>query len=106
MPAADHDEDAAGSAAKNQRADRAPPVRFDTGVSLREPRDDGVEGAHAIHLQRRQEGRLRDLHLAELAHALLALLLLLQQLALARDVAAVALRGHVLATARRSSRAR
>src|SRR5271165_7529491 len=49
-----------------------------------------------VHLQGGQEGRLRNLHLAELAHALLALLLLFQQLALAGDVATVALRGHVL----------
>src|SRR5581483_11073410 len=42
------------------------------------------------------EGLLRDLHLAELAHALLALLLLLEQLALARDVPSVALGQHVL----------
>src|SRR3712207_6754947 len=50
-----------------------------------------------IHLQRLDERLLRDLDLAELAHALLALLLLLEELALAGDVAAVALRGHVLA---------
>src|SRR6266542_2830461 len=50
-----------------------------------------------VHLQRRDERLLRNLHLAELAHALLAFLLLLQELALARHVAAVAFRGHVLA---------
>ena len=44
-----------------------------------------------IHLQRGQEGALRDFHLAELPHALLALFLLLQQLALARNVPTVAL---------------
>src|SRR5262245_52210143 len=49
-----------------------------------------------LHLQRGDEGLLRDLHLAELAHALLAALLLLGQLALSRDVAAVALGEHVL----------
>src|SRR2546423_14675059 len=49
-----------------------------------------------IDLQRGDEGLLRDVDLAELAHALLALLLLLQELALARDVAAVALGEHVL----------
>src|SRR5690349_12428379 len=49
------------------------------------------------HLERRQERLLRDLHLAHLPHALLALLLLLEELALAGDVAAVALRQHVLA---------
>src|SRR6266511_4081155 len=50
-----------------------------------------------IYLQRRDERLLRDFHLAELAHALLALLLLLQELALARHVAAVAFGGDVLA---------
>src|SRR5262249_36147139 len=49
-----------------------------------------------FHLQRGDEGLLRDLHLPELAHLLLALLLLLEQLALARDVAAIALGDHVL----------
>jgi hypothetical protein len=58
-----------------------------------------------IHLQRGDEGFLRDLDLAELPHLLLAFLLLVQQLALARDVAAVALGGHVLAQARMVSRA-
>src|SRR5262249_58087737 len=53
--------------------------------------------ASHIHLQGGDERLLRDVHLAELAHALLAFLLLLQQLALARGVAAVALGGHVLA---------
>ena len=50
-----------------------------------------------IHLQRGDEGLLRDVDLAELAHALLAFLLLLQQLAFAHHVAAVAFRGNVLA---------
>src|SRR6266566_1989151 len=44
-----------------------------------------------------QERLLRNLHGPDLLHALLALLLVLEQLALARDVAAVALREHVLA---------
>src|SRR5207253_721907 len=54
-------------------------------------------GLSYVHLQRRDERLLRDVDLAELAHALLAFLLLLQELALARHVAAVALGGHVLA---------
>src|ERR1043165_683498 len=49
-----------------------------------------------IHLQRRQERRLRNLHFTELAHPLLAFFLLLQQLPLPRDIAAVALRRHIL----------
>src|SRR5258708_23255423 len=53
--------------------------------------------ASAIHLQRGNEGFLRDVDLAELPHLLLAFLLLLQKLALARDVAAVALCSDVLA---------
>src|SRR5215210_7574741 len=44
-----------------------------------------------------QEGLLRDLDAADLLHPLLALALALEQLALARDVAAVALGRHVLA---------
>src|SRR6185437_9160505 len=47
--------------------------------------------------EHREERLLRHLHPADLLHALLALLLLLEQLALARDVAAVALREHVFA---------
>src|SRR5665213_1098019 len=50
-----------------------------------------------IHLQRRDEGLLRDIHLAELAHLLLALFLLVEELALAGGVAAVAFGGDVLA---------
>src|SRR6185436_16295660 len=47
--------------------------------------------------QHRQERLLRYLHRAQLLHALLALFLLLEELALARHVAAVALREDVLA---------
>src|SRR5262249_20672586 len=50
-----------------------------------------------IHLQRCDEGFLRDVDLAELAHLPLALLLLVEELALAGDVAAIAFGGHVLA---------
>ena len=53
-----------------------------------------------VHLQRRDEGFLRDLHLAELAHPLLALFLLVEELALAGDVAAIAFGGDVLAQGR------
>src|SRR5262245_24515209 len=48
-------------------------------------------------LEDRQEGFLRYLDLPDLLHALLSFLLPLEQLALARDVTAVALGGHVLA---------
>src|SRR5574337_1915610 len=50
-----------------------------------------------LRLQHGHERLLGDVHAADGFHALLALLLLLQQLALAGHVAAVALGGHVLA---------
>src|SRR6185437_9686593 len=50
-----------------------------------------------VDLERGDERLLRDFDLAELAHALLAFLLLLQKLALARHVAAIAFGGDVLA---------
>src|SRR5581483_783331 len=50
-----------------------------------------------IHLQGSDEGLLRDVDLAELPHLLLAFLLLLQKFSFTGDVAAVALRGDVLA---------
>src|SRR5690606_17168186 len=50
-----------------------------------------------VHLQNGKEGLLRDFHPTDLLHALLTFLLLLQQLLLARGVAAVALGQHVLA---------
>src|SRR5262245_57877771 len=50
-----------------------------------------------VHLQSGDEGLLGDVDLTELAHALLAALLLLEQLALPGDVAAIALGEHVLA---------
>src|SRR5262249_37978332 len=49
-----------------------------------------------IRLQHREERLLGDLDLADLLHALLAPGLLRPQFAFTRDVAAVALRGHVL----------
>src|SRR5436190_3290067 len=51
-------------------------------------------GSHPEH---RQEGLLRDLDSADTLHPLFPFLLLLQQLALAADIAAVALGQHVLA---------
>src|SRR5581483_3246912 len=51
----------------------------------------------ALDAEHGEEGFLRDLHRADLLHALLAFLLLLQQLALARDVAAIAFGQHILA---------
>jgi hypothetical protein len=55
------------------------------------------EHPSAIHLQRRDERLLRNVDLAELAHLLLAFLLLLQKFSFSRDVAAVAFCGDVLA---------
>src|SRR6185369_10825004 len=69
-----------------QFAATAPPVRYSL-VSL-------------AHPERRDERLLRDVDLAELAHLLLALLLLVEELALACRVAAVALGRHVLAERR------
>ena len=57
-------------------------------------------------IEDRQEGFLRDLHRAHHLHALLAGLLFLQQLALAADVAAVALGENVLAKRRHTTLAR
>src|SRR5580765_5880838 len=51
----------------------------------------------ALYLQHGQECLLWNLDLADLLHAPLALLLFLEELALTGDVAAVALRGNVLA---------
>src|SRR5689334_17894286 len=53
--------------------------------------------ASHIHLQRGDEGFLRDVDFAELAHALFAFLLLLQKFSFARHVTAVAFCRHVLA---------
>src|SRR6185295_7390303 len=50
-----------------------------------------------VNLQDGQERLLRNLYCADLLHPLLSFLLLFEKLALARDVAAVALRKHVLA---------
>src|SRR5688572_31647022 len=50
-----------------------------------------------LRLQDRHEGRLGDLDVPHHLHLLLALLLLLEELALPADVAAVALGRHVLA---------
>ena len=51
----------------------------------------------SVELQHGEEGFLRHFDRAYLLHALLAFLLFLQKFALTRDVAAVALGGHVLA---------
>src|SRR5450759_567993 len=53
--------------------------------------------AGLAHAQDGEEGLLRDLHRSDALHALLAFLLLLQQLPLPRDVATVALGEDVLA---------
>src|SRR6185437_15308343 len=57
---------------------------------------DSMSGSFASDLQHRQERLLWNLHLSELLHAFLAFFLLLEQLALAADVPAVALGQHVL----------
>src|SRR5215467_4484297 len=55
------------------------------------------KGLIGVHLERGDEGLLRNLDAAEAPHLLLSCLLLVEQLALARDVAAIAFRGHILA---------
>src|SRR5712691_7219850 len=54
-----------------------------------------LSSSRLVRLQHRQKRLLRDLDLADLLHALLAGRLLGPELALARDVAAVALGGHI-----------
>src|SRR5947207_12167740 len=53
--------------------------------------------ALGTHFQHREKRLLRDLDFPDALHPLLAFLLLLEQLALAADVAAVAFGEHVLA---------
>src|SRR3989449_3988835 len=65
-------------------------------VSTTSPRK-AVWMTRLVNLQDRQECLLRDLDGSHLLHPLLSFFLLLEQLALARDVAPVALGGHVLA---------
>src|SRR5438309_1166250 len=64
------------------------------------PLPGGGLGWGLVKRQDRHERLLGDLHIAHPLHPLLAFLLLLQQLALARDVAAVALGDHILALRR------
>src|SRR5204862_7592556 len=61
------------------------------------PRDLALPVGVGADREHAQERLLRHLDPADLLHPLLAFLLLLEQLALARDVAAVALGDHVLA---------
>src|SRR5678815_2082914 len=56
-----------------------------------------IRDSISIYFEDGEEGFLRDLHVANLFHPLLTFLLPLQQLALARYVAAVTLRRDVLA---------
>src|ERR1700758_3960446 len=65
-------------------------------VSTTSPRN-AVWMTRLVNLQDREKRFLRDLDRAHLLHPLLSLFLLLEQLALARHVAAVALGGDVLA---------
>src|SRR5260221_2775220 len=69
----------------------------DLDPGLRRGTDGRAEAlAYVAHAEGGDERLLRDRHAAVFAHALLALLLLLEQLALARRVAAVAFGGDVL----------
>src|SRR5260221_7797529 len=72
-------------------------LAFDLDPGLRRGTDGRAEAlAFVAHAEGGDERLLRDRHAAVFAHALLALLLLLEQLALARRVAAVAFGGDVL----------
>src|SRR5207249_592253 len=90
------------------RGTRTAPSRAQAGASLlsapacaRKGESARCRGAASpsalVELEHRQERLLRHLDAADLLHPLLSLPLLLEQLFLARDVAAVALRDHVLA---------
>src|SRR2546430_9873089 len=68
-----------------------------SGVGRTTPPKKAVWMTRLANLQDRQESLLRDLDGSHLLHPLLSFFLLLEQLALASDVAAVALGGHVLA---------
>src|ERR1700680_2499577 len=72
---------------------RAPP----TQPAPRSASPAGPPAPLSVGPQHGEEGVLRDVHAADPLHALLACLLLLDQLALAGDVAAVALGDDVLA---------
>src|SRR5205814_44723 len=74
----------------------AVPTRWERGSDAFAGRS-GWNGTRLVNLQDRQERLLRDLDRSYLLHPLLSFFLLLEQLALARDVAPVAFGGHVLA---------
>src|SRR6185295_19244911 len=75
-----------------------PPLPVWWGGRGRERRAGEVRASRIrTRLEHREEGLLGDLDRAHHLHALLAFLLLLEELALAGDVAAVALGGDVLA---------
>ena len=68
-------------------------------------RPTGQKRSVLVHLERGDERLLRDFHLAELTHLLLALLLLVEKLSLAGDVAAIAFGGTSFLSAEMVSRA-
>ena len=59
--------------------------------------ENGAHAARSVHLKNREKRLLRNLDRPHLLHSLFSFLLLLEQLALSRDVAAVALGENVLA---------
>src|SRR5690349_21069585 len=69
------------------------PARSDAAAS---GRGRTVRDLRSVHFEDREERVLRDVDAADALHPLLPLLLFLKELALARDVAAVALREDVL----------
>jgi hypothetical protein len=70
---------------------------LDLACALREFRKSQKRSGSAIDLQRGDKGFLRNVDFAELSHLLFAFLLLFEKFSFARDVAAIALRGDILA---------
>src|SRR5271166_2889735 len=71
------------------------------GLQSKTPEERGVQEVLLVvgggYLKDREEGLLRDVHLADAFHALFAFFLFFEEFAFARDVAAVALGQHIFA---------
>ena len=90
--------DCAGSENGPSEARTSCSTRINNGPSeARTSRSNRTKQLVLVHLESGYEGCLRNFDTAKLAHLLLAFLLLVQQLAFARYIAAIAFRRHVLA---------
>ena len=92
---------ARSGAAETRGPDPAPPSSaaagaFDGGGGHGIMGTEPAASRGSVHLQHGEERFLRDLDGADLFHALFALLLFLEELALARDITAIALGQHIL----------